>query len=202
MDTAGTDQFGRALPRCALPAEEHRLTGVSVAMRDLYMKAGHGFLLVFSITSQSSLAELADLRDEIIRIKGHEDVPMVIVGNKSDLEEQRVVSRSKAFAVSQHWGAPYYETSARTRSQFSRRPLPSLGSRGAYLHRRAAPRLTIITENVDEIFTDLCRQMLRRDDAFERAPESDSHTKKESSYGLRGLKRRNKHGSKMQCVIL
>lgn len=86
-------------------------------MRDLYMKTGQGFLLVFSITSPSSLTELAGLREEIIRIKDDENVPMVIVGNKADLEEARVVPRAKGFSISQKWGAPYYESSARTRSE-------------------------------------------------------------------------------------
>jgi small GTP-binding protein len=84
--------------------------------RELYMKTGQGFLLVFSITSLTSLTELAELREQIIRIKDDENVPIVIVGNKSDLEEDRLVSRTKAFSISQSWGnAPYYETSARRR---------------------------------------------------------------------------------------
>jgi Ras-related protein Rap-1B len=84
------------------------------------MKTGQGFLLVFSITSQSSLSELSELREQIIRIKDDENVPIVIVGNKSDLEEDRVVTRAKAFSVSQSWGnAPYYETSARRRGESS-----------------------------------------------------------------------------------
>lgn len=84
------------------------------------MKTGQGFLLVFSITSPSTLYELADLREQIIRIKDDDTVPLVIVGNKSDLEGERVVSRSEAFKVSQSWGnAPYYETSARRRCEFS-----------------------------------------------------------------------------------
>jgi GTPase SAR1 family protein len=86
-------------------------------MRDLYMKTGQGFLLVFSITSSSSLSELAGLREEIIRIKDDENVPLVIVGNKADLEENRAVPRAKGFSISQRWGAPYYEASARTRSE-------------------------------------------------------------------------------------
>ena len=83
------------------------------------MKTGQGFLLVFSITSLSSLSELSELREQIIRIKDDENVPIVIVGNKSDLEEDRVVSRARAFSVSQSWGnAPYYETSARRRGMW------------------------------------------------------------------------------------
>ena len=80
------------------------------------MRNGQGFLLVFSITSRSSLNELYGLREEILRIKDREEVPIVIIGNKADLEDQREVPRPKAFAVSQEWGAPYYEASARTRS--------------------------------------------------------------------------------------
>lgn len=81
------------------------------------MKTGQGFLLVFSITSKSSLAELVNLREEIIRIKDDESVPIVIAGNKADLEDQRGVERAKAFSISQRWEAPYYECSARTRSK-------------------------------------------------------------------------------------
>lgn len=83
------------------------------------MKTGQGFLLVFSITSQSSLSELSELRETIRRIKDDDNVPIVIVGNKSDLEQDRTVSRQTAFNVSQSWGnAPYYETSARRRGEF------------------------------------------------------------------------------------
>lgn len=83
------------------------------------MKTGQGFLLVFSITSQSSLNELGELRETIMRIKDDDNVPIVIVGNKSDLEQDRMVSRQAAFNVSQSWGnAPYYETSARRRGEF------------------------------------------------------------------------------------
>jgi GTPase SAR1 family protein len=102
-----------------LPQHDPRTDDGTVAMRDLYMKTGQGFLLVFSITSSSSLSELAGLREEIIRIKDDENVPLVIVGNKADLEENRAVPRAKGFSISQRWGAPYYEASARTRSEFS-----------------------------------------------------------------------------------
>lgn len=116
-DTAGTDQFGWF---CPVPVSIPGSTNISpVAMRDLYMKTGQGFLLVFSITSLSSLNEIAGLRDEIIRIKDDENVPIVICGNKADLEEHRAVPRARGFEVSQKWGAPYYETSARNKSAYT-----------------------------------------------------------------------------------
>jgi Ras-related protein Rap-1B len=82
------------------------------------MKTGQGFLLVFSITDQNSLTELYELREQIFRIKKDESVPIVIVGNNYDLEDQRVVSRAKAIAVSTSWSSPYYETSGKSRGMF------------------------------------------------------------------------------------
>lgn len=44
------------------------------AMRDLYMKNGQGFVLVYSITSQATFNDLADLREQILRVKDQDDV--------------------------------------------------------------------------------------------------------------------------------
>ena len=54
-------------------------------MRDLYMKNGQGFVLVYSITSQATFNDLLELRDQISRVKDTVDVPMILVGNKCDL---------------------------------------------------------------------------------------------------------------------
>jgi GTPase SAR1 family protein len=44
------------------------------AMRDLYMKNGQGFVLVYSITAQSTFNDLQDLREQILRVKDTDDV--------------------------------------------------------------------------------------------------------------------------------
>lgn len=106
-------------------------------MRELYIKNGQGFILVYSVTNQSSLRELYELREQIIRIKDNANVPMVLVANKSDLESERQVSSEMGVQVANSWGrTPFYETSAKYRL------------------------------NVDEVFTDLVRQIMRRDSAF------------------------------------
>jgi Ras-related protein Rap-1A len=73
-------------------------------MRDLYMKNGQGFVLVYSITSQATFNDLADLREQILRVKDQDDVPMVLVGNKCDLEDERVVGRDQGQNLSRQWG--------------------------------------------------------------------------------------------------
>lgn len=47
------------------------------AMRDLYMKNGQGFALVYSITAQSTFNDLQDLREQILRVKDTEDVSVL-----------------------------------------------------------------------------------------------------------------------------
>jgi len=51
------------------------------AMRDLYMKNGQGFLLVYSITAQSTFNDLQDLRDQILRVKDADDVSVCSLTN-------------------------------------------------------------------------------------------------------------------------
>ena len=48
-------------------------------MRDLYMKNGQGFVLVYSITAQSTFNDLVDLRDQILRVKDSDDVRFDLV---------------------------------------------------------------------------------------------------------------------------
>ncbi len=55
--------------RPSLPLQEQ-----FTAMRDLYMKNGQGFVLVYSITSQATFNDLADLREQILRVKDQDDV--------------------------------------------------------------------------------------------------------------------------------
>uniref|UniRef100_A0A087Y4C1 Ras-related protein Rap-1b n=1 Tax=Poecilia formosa TaxID=48698 RepID=A0A087Y4C1_POEFO len=114
LDTAGTEQF--------------------TAMRDLYMKNGQGFALVYSITAQSTFNDLQDLREQILRVKDTEDVvPMILVGNKCDLEVERVVAKESGVGLARQWNScAFLETSAKSKI------------------------------NVNEIFYDLVRQINRK----------------------------------------
>ncbi|CAF1046894.1 unnamed protein product [Adineta ricciae] len=93
LDTAGTEQFA--------------------SMRDLYIKNGRGFLIVFSLTSWQSFLDVRLVREQIIRVKGTENVPICLVGNKCDASVQRQVTPNDALALAQTWNCPYIETSAK-----------------------------------------------------------------------------------------
>eukprot|EP01089_Gocevia_fonbrunei_P011278 TRINITY_DN2446_c0_g1_i1.p1 TRINITY_DN2446_c0_g1~~TRINITY_DN2446_c0_g1_i1.p1 ORF type:complete len:189 (+),score=42.11 TRINITY_DN2446_c0_g1_i1:143-709(+) len=96
LDTAGTEQF--------------------TAMRDLYMKNGQGFVLAYSIIAQSTFNDLPDLREQILRVKDMDDVPMVLVGNKCDLTDQRVITREQGEDLARRFNnCAFIESSAKTK---------------------------------------------------------------------------------------
>src|SRR6201999_2634492 len=62
------------------------------AMREQYMRTGEGFLLVYSITSRQSFEEIMTFQQQILRVKDKDYFPIIVVGNKCDLESEREVS--------------------------------------------------------------------------------------------------------------
>merc|ERR1711933_480450 len=70
-----------------------------------------GFLVVYSITTRNTFDEAIIMREKILRCKEEEDPPIVLVGNKCDLEDQRQVQTSEG----QEWGDQlrFFETSAK-----------------------------------------------------------------------------------------
>ena len=73
-------------------------------MRDLYIKNSQGFMLVYSITSQATFNDMADLYERICDIKNDDEVPIVLVGSKCDLEDERVVGRDQGVNLAHRWG--------------------------------------------------------------------------------------------------
>ncbi|KAI5306342.1 Ras GTPase [Ascosphaera pollenicola] len=85
------------------------------AMREQYMRTGEGFLLVYSITSRQSFEEIMTFQQQILRVKDKDYFPMIVVGNKCDLEGERVVSQQEGEALAREFGCKFIETSAKSR---------------------------------------------------------------------------------------
>jgi GTPase KRas len=88
------------------------------ALRDEYMRAGDGFLMVFDLTSEKTFTELEQFRTQIQRSKDTDFPPIVVVGNKSDLPEDLKFSGAtkRAKELCEQWKVKYVETSAKNRS--------------------------------------------------------------------------------------
>eukprot|EP00518_Triparma_eleuthera_P000097 CAMPEP_0182458410 /NCGR_PEP_ID=MMETSP1319-20130603/3761_1 /TAXON_ID=172717 /ORGANISM="Bolidomonas pacifica, Strain RCC208" /LENGTH=188 /DNA_ID=CAMNT_0024657091 /DNA_START=50 /DNA_END=616 /DNA_ORIENTATION=- len=83
------------------------------SMQDQWMREGKGFLLVYSITDHSTFDEIAVFKEKILRAKDMEQVPLVLVANKCDLENERQVTFDEGKRLADDWGCPFMEASAK-----------------------------------------------------------------------------------------
>jgi GTPase SAR1 family protein len=116
-------------------------------MKEYYTRSGQGFLLAYDVTSRSSFTEIPSLRSDILAIKDVPRAPMVIAGNKAELEKERQVSTSEGVAVAKEFGCPFLECSAKTRM------------------------------NIEEVFFELVREIQRERGPIEKKSKGKSSNK-------------------------
>jgi small GTP-binding protein len=83
-------------------------------VRRHYYSGAHGALLVFDVSEPSSFMTLRNWYSDFRRIVP--DGAVVLVGNKVDLAEKRMVPPEAAQMLQKWWNIPYVETSAATAS--------------------------------------------------------------------------------------
>nr|XP_053627342.1 ras-related protein Rap1-like [Cherax quadricarinatus] len=85
------------------------------AMRELSIRSGRAFVIVFAVNSEQSFYEAQALWTLITEVKDLDNVPTVLVGNKIDLSAEREVSweEANAYATEVMPNAAYVETSAK-----------------------------------------------------------------------------------------
>ena len=77
-----------------------------------YYKGAQGILLVFDVTEKESFESLNNWLIEIEK-NANKNVVKILIGNKNDLEEKRVISFSQAKDFADSNGLKYVETSAK-----------------------------------------------------------------------------------------
>ncbi|XP_064605111.1 GTP-binding protein Rheb homolog [Liolophura sinensis] len=93
VDTAGQDEYS-LLPQS-------------------YFMNIDGYVLVYSVNSQKSFDVVHAIYDKIVDMKGNTQVPLVLVGNKTDLRMERVVSIEDGKKLADTWKASFLEASAK-----------------------------------------------------------------------------------------
>jgi GTPase KRas len=85
-------------------------------MRDLIVSIGEGFLLLFDI-SETTPSQLKNLCEEtlkmIYRVKDVDRYPVVLVGTKCDLEDERKISYKIAADLAKEFNIQFFETSSK-----------------------------------------------------------------------------------------
>ena len=81
-------------------------------MREQYMRTGEGFIICYSVTDKRSFDEAQWYKDLIHRVRSRDNIPVVLVGNKCDLEDRRQVSETLAWylLLHAHSGCMYIDT--------------------------------------------------------------------------------------------
>ena len=92
-DTAGAEQFRSLAP--------------------MYYRGAQAAIIVFAINDLDSFEDVSFWADSLRKNAG-KDIKILLIGNKIDLEKERVVSFDAANAMAKSIGASYYETSAAT----------------------------------------------------------------------------------------
>ena len=81
-----------------------------------YYKGANGILVVYDITNRESFEHLNSWLIEIEK-NGNKNVYKLLIGNKSDLEDQRVVSKEEGKEFAEINGMEFFETSAKENFQ-------------------------------------------------------------------------------------
>lgn len=74
-----------------------------------------GFILVYNITSRTSFELIPKLFTTLIKVRQYRMTPVLLVGTKADLLEERKVTKEEGQNLAQRYRCDFVETSARTR---------------------------------------------------------------------------------------
>eukprot|EP01091_Cochliopodium_minus_P021600 TRINITY_DN999_c0_g4_i1.p1 TRINITY_DN999_c0_g4~~TRINITY_DN999_c0_g4_i1.p1 ORF type:complete len:187 (-),score=41.28 TRINITY_DN999_c0_g4_i1:114-674(-) len=95
LDTAGQEEFA--------------------SLRDQWIKDSQGFILIYSIINRTSFESIFKFVNQIKNVKfDRKDIPIIIVGNKCDLDTLRQVSTEEGEDYSKKLNTKFFETSAKT----------------------------------------------------------------------------------------
>ena len=81
---------------------------------DKWINFGDGFLLVFAIDDAESFEFVKGIHERILKSKHGAKGPILLVGNKQDIDHKRKVNFNEAKSLANSWGFRYIETSAKT----------------------------------------------------------------------------------------
>ncbi|XP_077536952.1 uncharacterized protein LOC144149273 [Haemaphysalis longicornis] len=116
-----TPTTGAEFMTWTIPLEEKmiRLQINDVAGRKEYrtataddFKKAHGFIIVYDVTDQRSFSGVKDWLRELDWLR-NKNVMKILVGNKCDMEAEKVITSEMAQELANQWGSKHLETSAK-----------------------------------------------------------------------------------------
>ncbi|KAM8798059.1 GTP-binding protein REM 1 [Eudromia elegans] len=91
---------------------EKRAQGEGDRLGSRCLQVGDAYVLVYSVTDRDTFESASELRIQLRRARQADDVPIILVGNKSDLVRCREVSEEEGRACAVVFDCKFIETSA------------------------------------------------------------------------------------------
>ena len=88
-------------------AEKYRSIALNV------IRNAQGIILIYDITDKKSFESIPDWIKSIREAKG-DGFPMILLGNKLDKEDKRIISKKKGKELADKYGIKFFETSNKT----------------------------------------------------------------------------------------
>ncbi len=89
------------------------------SIRSIYYRGARGAAIVFDLSNQESFEHIPRWVDEIKR-ETIGDIPILLIGNKSDLINSREVTSEDIYNITRRFNLLYMETSAKTGAEVSK----------------------------------------------------------------------------------
>ena len=86
------------------------------ALSSAYYKNSHGAIVVYDISKRESFENVSNWLGELMEF-GEKDIVIVLLGNKTDLENERQVSTEEGLKLAQGHRIYFMETSAKTNQE-------------------------------------------------------------------------------------
>ena len=81
------------------------------SLSENYIKKANGILLVYNISERVSFQNIENWMESIK--ENSNGIPTILIGNKSDLNDERAVSFEEGNQKAQEFGCPFYETNCK-----------------------------------------------------------------------------------------
>ncbi|XP_074868136.1 GTP-binding protein REM 1 [Carettochelys insculpta] len=91
---------------------EKQLQEEETWVRNYCLQVGNAYVIVYSVTDRGSFESASELRIQLRRIRQAENIPIILVGNKTDLVRCREVSVEEGRSCAMVFDCKFIETSA------------------------------------------------------------------------------------------
>jgi len=85
------------------------------ALQDGYIREADGFIIVYSITDTRSFNSVSKLHKKIYRVRESSHEPIIIIGNKCDLDVNREITTAEGVKLAEELNCHFMEASAKAK---------------------------------------------------------------------------------------